>query len=1200
MWKPSASVQPQRLNRANNSTRNTPVATRDYRPLALGSKNTQRCIHITRLHPKTTEQTIQVVFSQFGHIEKIKLGKGTPVLGAEALLTYSQPPESNALLRTQITVDGFPVNIAFRDLDEYVQNTPPEEEHQRCKIPVSCFSMGFLRSPKTFMTEWSTIDNPDFVIDYDHNQCEIHFFSVGNQYKLEFGFKDLANDFNFEYTNNSAFFTIPLKTPPKFWKKSGDFSVKDTNEESGWVRVVEIPMSAPRPGPPIRTPITPMVPDGYMKLNTWVVYRVEINPPPDYYRDFQDILQTAVSYRLIQLEYISTFHVFDASDFPIPLNHNDRAKRLPFDMLYLLESSLLSRQMDEHSLDKEFYDTLTNLDPAVASGILTLLVQERKRVWNPATAFQDMWKNEDIRIFHQQKIPSHCGMVRKVLVAPTGLYLEPPIVETTNRVIRHFSEHADRFLRVNFVDEDFGPVGTLSSGINNEALYSRIFKTLINGIKIGPRRFDFLAYSKSQLLEHGCWFFAPTQNLTTTMIRDWMGDFSDEKVIASYGNMMGQCLSSTYPITPMEGKEVDYIDDLIRGNNLFSDGVGKVSPKLAREISSKLDLKRIPSAFEFRLGGAKGVLCLSNYLNGRKINLRPSQIKFESRSNMLEITRASKFLPAYLNQQTITLLSSLRIDDSVFMTMFDKMVNQLSRMLETPLEAINALTTSIDDHSTVLSMARMVESGFLLTKDPYLVNMIHLFRASILKNLKKNAKIIVPEGGFLMGVLDETNTLGENEVFIQISNPLSGTARRIIKGETLIYRDPCFNVNQMRVVTAVDSPQLHHIYNVIVFSSKGYRSIPSICSGGSLGGDNYMAIWDLKLMPKGNYPPIKLAGKAPIEVEKINVLHVEKFFVSFVSNDNLDQIIEAHTAIADQSKLGALDGHCSRLAELHSQAAEFANTGRSAEFPLDLRVKKFPDFMQKKDKESYASTKILGNIFRAIDPSYYKQYRSFLTDNATYDNRLWMPGMEPYIAEARELKIVYTNDVMALMSQYGVQTESELMSGFVIKWLKKGDVKSKARLGKQVMAAVKSMCKLWKRRFELEFTENAADFETRQIKENAMNTKAAAWYYVTYHPQERSQPSPHGVFFSFPWVVKDKLCSIATSYQEGAGQGEIKPLDESLVKNYKKNSTINVSLEMFYSASESEEEDGSDEESEDEGWGQDVPTVNIRISDLRI
>ncbi|KAI9028178.1 RNA dependent RNA polymerase-domain-containing protein [Phycomyces nitens] len=402
--------------------------------------------------------------------------------------------------------------------------------------------MGVLRSPKTFITEWSTVENPDFIIDYDNSQCEIHFYSVGNQYKLEFGFKDLVNDFNFEYRDNSAFFTIPLKTPPKFWKKSRNNPARNTGEELGWERAVDIPISAPRPGPPVRTPVTPMAPDGYMKLNTWIVYRVEISPPPDYYRDFQDILQTAASYHLIQLQPKYMFHVFDASDFPSPLNHNDRAKRFPFDMLYLLESSILSRHMEEHTLDKEFYDTLTSLDPAVASSILTLLVQERKRVWNPTAAFRDMWENDAIRIFHHPKIPSHCGMVRKVLVTPTGLYLDPPIVETTNRVIRHFSEHADRFLRVNFVDEDLGPIGTLSSGVDNEAVYARIFKTLTSGIKIGPRRYDFLAYSKSQLLEHGCWFFAPTQDLTTTMIRDWMGDFSHETVVPRYGNMMGQVL----------------------------------------------------------------------------------------------------------------------------------------------------------------------------------------------------------------------------------------------------------------------------------------------------------------------------------------------------------------------------------------------------------------------------------------------------------------------------------------------------------------------------------------------------------------------------------------------------------------------------------------------------------------------------------
>lgn len=48
-----------------------------------------------------------------------------------------------------------------------------------------------------------------------------------------------------------------------------------------------------------------------------------------------------------------------------------------------------------------------------------------------------------------------------------------------------------------------------------------------------------------QLRDQSCWFFAPTGGITPNHIRDWMGDFSDIKVVGKRAARMGQCFSST-------------------------------------------------------------------------------------------------------------------------------------------------------------------------------------------------------------------------------------------------------------------------------------------------------------------------------------------------------------------------------------------------------------------------------------------------------------------------------------------------------------------------------------------------------------------------------------------------------------------------------------------------------------------------------
>lgn len=289
---------------------------------------------------------------------------------------------------------------------------------------------------------------------------------------------------------------------------------------------------------------------------------------------------------------------------------------------------------------------------------------------------------------------------------------------------------------------------------------------------------------------------------------------------------------------------MEFIDDVVRNGYTFSDGVGKISPALAREVAVSMDLKVVPSAFQFRFGGAKGVLTVSNFLEGRKIQLRPSQIKFESDHYMLEVIRVSNLIPGYLNRQAITILSSLGVPDEVFMEKMEHMISAMNKMLGNPNEAIRTLMSNVDEFGTARSMARIIQAGFLEKADPYIVNLVNMFRVSMLKDLKKKAKIHVPKGAFLLGVMDETNTLQEGEVFCQISMPAStegggSSAKRVITGDTVVFRNPCFHPGDIRVVKAVDYPQLHHLCDVLVFSSQGFRDIPSMCSGGDLDGDDY-------------------------------------------------------------------------------------------------------------------------------------------------------------------------------------------------------------------------------------------------------------------------------------------------------------------------------------------------------------------------
>jgi RNA-dependent RNA polymerase len=65
-------------------------------------------------------------------------------------------------------------------------------------------------------------------------------------------------------------------------------------------------------------------------------------------------------------------------------------------------------------------------------------------------------------------------------------------------------------------------------------IYERIKKILINGVTVCDRKYEFLAFSSSQLREHSCWMFASMDDddVTANTIREWMGDFRDARPVA--------------------------------------------------------------------------------------------------------------------------------------------------------------------------------------------------------------------------------------------------------------------------------------------------------------------------------------------------------------------------------------------------------------------------------------------------------------------------------------------------------------------------------------------------------------------------------------------------------------------------------------------------------------------------------------------
>ncbi|PKI46848.1 hypothetical protein CRG98_032786 [Punica granatum] len=302
---------------------------------------------------------------------------------------------------------------------------------------------------------------------------------------------------------------------------------------------------------------------------------------------------------------------------------------------------------------------------------------------------------------------------------PKRVYFSGPEVNVSNRVLRRYSDYIDNFLRISFVDEDLdkvhskilSPRGSLAdSGMRTE-IFTRILSTLQNGITIGDKKFEFLAFSSSQLRENSAWMFAPIDGCTADSIRESL-DFA--KKVAK------KCGFKGYP----------------------------------------------PSAFQIRYRGYKGVVAIDPTLPV-KLSLRKSMRKYESSDTKLNVLAWSKYQPCFLNRQIITLLSTLGVPDEVFERKQREAVDQLDSILTDPLKAQEALDLMSPGENTQV-LKQMLVCGYEPDKEPFLSMMLRTFRASKLFDLRTKTRIFIPGGRSMMGCLDETRTLeyGQGRVVV--------------------------------------------------------------------------------------------------------------------------------------------------------------------------------------------------------------------------------------------------------------------------------------------------------------------------------------------------------------------------------------------------------------------------------------------------
>ncbi|GAA6003728.1 RNA dependent RNA polymerase [Rhodotorula paludigena] len=580
-------------------------------------------------------------------------------------------------------------------------------------------------------------------------------------------------------------------------------------------------------------------------------------------------------------------------------------------------------------------------------------------------------------------------LVRQVTLTPTRTLLSGPVLCDTNTVIRSYA-HPQNFLTIAVRHED----GARLTDRDEHILNSRFKHVFRDGFDLGGRSFQFLAWSSSGLKSGSCFFVSTFQHegqlVTPASIHKGIGDFRGTEtalIPAKYMARIGQAFSSSKPTLKLDASQIILIPDVASpSGSCFSDGVGLISTALAADVVAALGLKvnaqqSAPTCFQFRMGGAKGMLQVDPSLQDKVVAVRPSQVKFKSELTHLEIAGTFDAGPAFLNLPLIKLLEDLGVPSARYLDLQSAATRKIRKSRSTLRSAIKlvqdySLAPGTGFSSTLAFLATSADTASAAFLNPFVSRCLDASVTHALRDIKHSGRIPLPGCYNLVGVLDIDGCLAADEVYARISR--ADGSQEYLSGTIAISRSPTNHPGDCRLVKAVGKlpkgagERIRGLTNCVVFSCHGYRSLPSMLAGGDLDGDVYLLLTaESGLVPAAE----KIAAPAAYDPSptvkldhEVTVADGGDFFFQYITQDRTGLVATRQLHLADVYPEGLYHPDCLKLAQLHSDCVDSAKSGTFVPATAIPRVppRGWPDFLANDSPDSYRSPKALGQLYRAI------------------------------------------------------------------------------------------------------------------------------------------------------------------------------------------------------------------------------------------
>ncbi|OTB00025.1 hypothetical protein M426DRAFT_268321 [Hypoxylon sp. CI-4A] len=372
--------------------------------------------------------------------------------------------------------------------------------------------------------------------------------------------------------------------------------------------------------------------------------------------------------------------------------------------------------------------------------------------------------------------------------------------------------------------------------------------------------------------------------LTRAQMLDWLLNFEDNGS-ESYLKLFTRIslgLSKTTPFVLQENQIHHRENDLryLATGDVMNDGIGRISPSLMKKLPNVLGGREIPCAVQGRIGSAKGmwITDVTDTSNEDWIETHPKQRKWECKwsdeyHHTLEIRSfSSKLKPANLNTQFLPVLEDRAIDKRAMrQTISDRISDEISKEMEYIKSALKhpellrkwVFENSMHPpdrpcHDAIPFLGGLpafdddiinflLDGGFDPLKQKYLLDRVVKRQRQKYEKLESEMKIKIGRSAYAYMVVDFLGVLEPNEIHLGFSSRFEDGVEDPLDlhgFDVLVGRCPAHFPSDIQKVKAVFKPELRHLQDVVIFSSKGDKPLADKLSGGDYDGDTAWVCWD--------------------------------------------------------------------------------------------------------------------------------------------------------------------------------------------------------------------------------------------------------------------------------------------------------------------------------------------------------------------